>query len=208
MTHALRKVGYSSQSWLYNDSTVKLGMTPGVYRQGRLGDADSLSTRAALPSAGCSLRLQSTGYAWWTLGENDDRPREGAALEYPRAIVANVGGSAGLLRGGPRILQGQPGEDLPSTSVARVFQRKVWTALQTIPEGSVRSYSDVAALIGEPRAVRAVANACGKNPVPLIVPCHRVVRKDGDLGGYGLGLWRKRSLLDEERKRKEGDGGP
>jgi AraC family transcriptional regulator of adaptative response/methylated-DNA-[protein]-cysteine methyltransferase len=84
------------------------------------------------------------------------------------------------------------------------FQLKVWTALQQIPIGSTRSYSEVAAIIGEPTAVRAVANACGSNPVPLIIPCHRVIRKDGSLGGYGLGLPRKRALLAKERSLTRG----
>ena len=79
------------------------------------------------------------------------------------------------------------------------FQLRVWIALRSIPLGETRSYSDVARMIGEPRAVRAVANACASNPVPLIIPCHRVIRKDGDLGGYGLGIGRKKTLLSKER---------
>jgi len=79
------------------------------------------------------------------------------------------------------------------------FQLRVWIALRSIPLGETRSYSDVARMIGEPMAVRAVANACASNPVPLIIPCHRVIRKDGDLGGYGLGVGRKKTLLSKER---------
>jgi AraC family transcriptional regulator of adaptative response/methylated-DNA-[protein]-cysteine methyltransferase len=79
------------------------------------------------------------------------------------------------------------------------FQLKVWMALRDIPLGETRSYSDMARIIGEPKAVRAVANACASNPVPLIIPCHRVIRKDGSLGGYGLGTGRKKTLLSNEK---------
>ncbi|MDG7011538.1 MAG: MGMT family protein, partial [Nitrososphaerota archaeon] len=84
------------------------------------------------------------------------------------------------------------------------FQMRVWTALQRIPLGETRSYQEVAEMVGEPRAVRAVANACGSNPVPLIIPCHRVIRKDGSLGGYGMGVGRKEALLSSELDLAEG----
>jgi AraC family transcriptional regulator of adaptative response/methylated-DNA-[protein]-cysteine methyltransferase len=79
------------------------------------------------------------------------------------------------------------------------FQMKVWDAIRRIPFGSTMTYSQVAEQIGRPKAVRAVANACGKNPVPIIIPCHRVIRKSGDLGGYGLGIDIKKNLLDSEK---------
>lgn len=79
-----------------------------------------------------------------------------------------------------------------------VFQKKVWRALQTIPRGEVRSYAWVAKKIGKPTAVRAVANACGANPFPVIVPCHRVIQSDGTLGGFTGGVKRKRKLLKKE----------
>lgn len=79
------------------------------------------------------------------------------------------------------------------------FQMKVWDAIRKIPYGSVMTYSQIAGMIGRPEAVRAVANACGKNPVPIIIPCHRVIRKNGDLGGYGLGIDVKKKLLDHEK---------
>lgn len=78
------------------------------------------------------------------------------------------------------------------------FQRKVWSELRKIPAGATRSYADVAKAIGKPKATRAVANACGKNPIPVLVPCHRVIAKDGSIGGYTGGLRVKRALLDAE----------
>jgi AraC family transcriptional regulator of adaptative response/methylated-DNA-[protein]-cysteine methyltransferase len=134
------------------------------------------------------------------LGESDDDLVRALHKEYPKAILAESRDAQEHFEAVLGYFAGRQKEvalDMRGTD----FQRKVWAALQTIPEGTVCSYSDVAALIGQPKAVRAVANACGRNPVPLIVPCHRVVRKDGGLGGYGLGLWRKKALLAEEKSR-------
>lgn len=92
----------------------------------------------------------------------------------------------------------QPHLDLPLDVRATAFQRRVWQALQAIPYGNTRSYSQVAQAIGQPTAVRAVASACAANPVALVVPCHRVVREDGGLGGYRWGIERKQALLAQE----------
>ena len=89
--------------------------------------------------------------------------------------------------------------DLPLDVQATAFQRRVWEALRAIPYGSTRSYSEIARSLGHPQAARAVARACATNPVSLVVPCHRVVRTDGGLGGYRWGLERKRALLTQEK---------
>ena len=89
--------------------------------------------------------------------------------------------------------------DLPLDVRATAFQKKVWETLRQIPRGETRSYTDVAREIGDPQAVRAVARACASNPVALAVPCHRVVRSDGDLAGYRWGVERKKKLLEGER---------
>ncbi len=89
--------------------------------------------------------------------------------------------------------------DVPLSTNGTPFQERVWAALQEIPAGRTRSYSEVARAIGRPRAVRAVARANGANPIAILVPCHRVIGADGSLTGYGGGLWRKRRLLDLER---------
>ena len=93
----------------------------------------------------------------------------------------------------------QPRLDLPLDIRATAFQKKVWDALREIPPGETRSYSDVARTIGDPKAVRAVATACAHNPIALAVPCHRVVRSDGELAGYRWGIDRKKKLLERER---------
>ncbi len=199
VTGALRKVGYSSQSWLYGDSTAKLGMTPGVYRRG----GDGMRIVYHIGSSPLGRMLVATtehGICMVDLGESDANLVKALHREYPKAIVAE---SKEARESFDAVLGYFSGHETKTPLDLRgtEFQRKVWTALQTIPEGSVCSYSDLAALIGQPKAVRAVANACGENPVPVIVPCHRAVRKDGGLGGYGLGLWRKRALLAEEKNR-------
>jgi AraC family transcriptional regulator of adaptative response/methylated-DNA-[protein]-cysteine methyltransferase len=94
----------------------------------------------------------------------------------------------------------QPRLDLPLDIRATAFQMRVWNYLQSIPYGQVQSYGEVAEGIGRPTAVRAVARACATNPVALAVPCHRVIRGTGELGGYRWGLERKRTLLDLERR--------
>jgi AraC family transcriptional regulator, regulatory protein of adaptative response / methylated-DNA-[protein]-cysteine methyltransferase len=194
---ALRRSGYSSQSWLYENSRARLGMTPATYKQGGAGEmilyatGDSLIGRmlvAATEHGICSVNV----------GENDEELVVWLKKEYPRAIVTEDPRAKTYLDGVNRHLRGQEAK-LPLDLRGTDFQIKVWTALRRIPLGETRSYSEVAEMVGEPRAVRAVANACASNPVPLILPCHRVIRKDGSLGGYGLGLPRKRTLLAEEK---------
>jgi O-6-methylguanine DNA methyltransferase len=92
-----------------------------------------------------------------------------------------------------------PQLDLPTDVIATAFQRRVWEALRSIPLGETRTYSEVAKSIGQPRAVRAVARACATNPTSIVVPCHRVVRTDGAMGGYRWGLGRKKALLAQEK---------
>ena len=109
-----------------------------------------------------------------------------AKSKWVRAIVAHLDKSNSLL-------------DLPTDVVATAFQRRVWEALRAIPLGATRTYSEVARSIGQPAAIRAVAHACATNPAAIVVPCHRVIRMDGTLGGYRWGLERKKSLLEKER---------
>ena len=194
---AMRGTGYSSQSWLYKDSRAKLGMTPADYRAGGLGRE---VTYAIGDSKLGRLLVAATahGICAVNLGWNDRELVEALRKEFPKARIVKSLKAARFLVGVKDHLQGQEVK-LPLDISGTEFQLKVWTALQQIPLGTTRSYSDVAEMIGEPRAVRAVANACGSNPVPLIIPCHRVIRKDGSLGGYGLGINRKKALLAKER---------
>jgi O-6-methylguanine DNA methyltransferase len=120
--------------------------------------------------------------------------RDDAALEgWAGALQRNLEGS-------------EPDLDLPLDIRATSFQRRVWEALRAIPYGETRTYGEIAAAVGSPRAARAVGQACGANPVSIIVPCHRVVAEGGKLGGYGWGLERKRWLLDHEAEGMDATG--
>jgi len=194
---ALRGTGYSSHSWLYKNSRIMLGMTPADYKAGGTGTSvmyaigDSKLGRLLVAAT-------SHGICSVNLGEADDKLVNALRREYPKARIVKSQKAGRFLAGVNAHLRGQEVK-LPLDIRGTDFQLRVWKALQEIPLGSTRSYSEVAEMIGEPKAVRAVANACGSNPVPLIIPCHRVIRKDGSLGGYGLGIDRKRALLAKER---------
>jgi AraC family transcriptional regulator of adaptative response/methylated-DNA-[protein]-cysteine methyltransferase len=103
-------------------------------------------------------------------------------------------------------LAGNEAERLPLDVSGTPFQWQVWEALQRIPRGATRSYTEIARAIGRPTAARAVARACASNKLALVIPCHRVVREDGDAGGYRWGIARKRELLKAERDRTRGNG--
>jgi AraC family transcriptional regulator of adaptative response/methylated-DNA-[protein]-cysteine methyltransferase len=197
VVNALRRTGYSSQSWLYENSRARLGMTPATYKGGGSG-ASIMYATGNCPIGRLLVAATEHGICTINVGDDDDALLTALRREFPKAILARDEKARRYLEGVNRHLQGQEAR-LPLDLRGTDFQIKVWTALQQIPLGQTRSYSDVAVMVGEPKAVRAVANACASNPVPLIVPCHRVIRKDGSLGGYGLGLPRKKMLLTKER---------
>ena len=197
VVNALRGTGYSAQSWLYEDSRTRLGMTPATYRNGAPGTMISYATGdsslgrllvAATEHGVCSVKA----------GRSDAELVLALRKEFPRARISKGRRARRFLAALNDHLSGQEVR-LPVDVRGTGFQLKVWMALRDIPLGETRSYSEVARIIGEPKAVRAVANACASNPVPLIIPCHRVIRKDGSLGGYGLGIGRKKALLSTER---------
>jgi AraC family transcriptional regulator of adaptative response/methylated-DNA-[protein]-cysteine methyltransferase len=199
---ALYRTGYRSQSWLYRNSTTKLGMTPGVYRRGGLGMRIGYLTGDS-PLGRMLVAATDRGICAISLSDGDRELVAALHREYPKAVISESGEVREFFEGVLKFFDGQLLK-LPLDVRGTDFQRKVWAAIQTIPYGSTNSYSDLARMIGQPRAVRAVANACGDNPIPLIIPCHRVIRKDGSLGGYGLGIHRKRELLAmESRARSE-----
>jgi AraC family transcriptional regulator of adaptative response/methylated-DNA-[protein]-cysteine methyltransferase len=137
------------------------------------------------------------------MGDRDSNLVAALHKEYPRAkIQAGSGVHSNWVRAIVRHLGGSHARlDLPTDVVATAFQRRVWEALRSIPLGATRTYAEVARSIGQPTAIRAVAHACATNPASIVVPCHRVVRKDGTMGGYRWGLERKQSLLESERRK-------
>ena len=140
------------------------------------------------------------------LGEKDASLESALRKEYPRAEIdsdsARSKNLAGWLGKILAHLRGkEPHLNLPTDVQATAFRRRVWEELKRIPYGATRTYSEVARAIGHPKAIRAVASACATNPVSVVVPCHRVVRADGNLAGYRWGLDRKRALLEQESNR-------
>jgi AraC family transcriptional regulator of adaptative response/methylated-DNA-[protein]-cysteine methyltransferase len=197
---AIYEAGYGSPSRVYDAAPTGRGMTPATYRRGGAGaDVGFVMLRcplgwllvAATPAGLCAVKLGDSPRALEAelrseLPRADVRPNRGVHAAWVRTIVASLSGSAGEL-------------SLPLDVRATAFQWRVWRALQAIPAGDTRSYSDVAREIGWPSAVRAVARACAANPVCLVVPCHRVIAKDGGLGGYRWGVERKARLLEGEK---------
>lgn len=197
VVNALRGTGYSAQSWLYEDSRTRLGMTPATYRNGAPGTSITYATGES-PLGRLLVAATEHGVCSVKAGRNDVELVGALRKEFPRAQISKGQRARRFLDALNDHLSGQEVR-LPLDVRGTGFQLKVWRALRDIPLGETRSYSDVARAIGEPKAVRAVANACASNPVPLIIPCHRVIRKDGSLGGYGLGIGRKKTLLSNER---------
>jgi len=145
----------------------------------------------------------SRGISAVCLGESDAPLEAALRKEYPRAEIRREGHAKKAIgRWAGEIVAYLRGEranlPLPADVPATAFQRRVWEELRRIPRGAARSYGEVARAIGRPSASRAVARACATNPVALVIPCHRVVRRDGALGGYRWGVARKRALLERE----------
>ena len=204
VTGAIYEAGFGSSSRLYERVGSNLGMTPMEYRQ----NGRSVDISYASASTGLGLMLigaTDRGLCFLQFGESEATLLSALRAEYSEARITPMASPAPAEFGAwmealQRYLAGaEPDLRLPVHVRATAFQMKVWRYLQTIPQGSVESYAEVARAIGEPKAVRAVARACATNEVALAIPCHRVIRGTGELGGYRWGLERKRVLLDNER---------
>ena len=199
LSAAVYDAGYGSISRVYEHSPTGRGMTPAVYRRGGAGE---LVTYAVLDSPLGRLLIAGTarGICAVMLGEEDAALVAALQRDYPQATVTRDDEAfAQWARAVTAHLAGQrPHLDLPLDVQGTAFQWKVWRHLQTIPYGQTQSYSEVAAAIGAPSAVRAVARACATNKACLVIPCHRVVGKDGAITGYRWGVERKRALLARE----------
>ncbi len=197
---ALYEAGYGSASRLYERSDAQLGMTPATYKKGGKG-ASIAYTIAASPLGRLLVGVTDRGVCAVSLGDNDAVLAEGLRAEYPAASIARA--DARLMPIVAAILAhlsgAEPALDLPLDLRATGFQWRVWQELRRIPRGETASYRAIATAIGQPKAVRAVANACANNRVAVVIPCHRAVRQDGALGGYRWGVERKEKLLAAER---------
>jgi AraC family transcriptional regulator of adaptative response/methylated-DNA-[protein]-cysteine methyltransferase len=207
VTEAVYDAGYGSASRVYERAGTRLGMTPNQYRQGGRGLA---ITHVTIPSPAGLLMMAATdrGVCFVRFGENEAALLAELRAEYPQSEIEAMKKPhspdfAKWVDALTRHLAGkQPHVDLPLDIRATVFQMRVWHYLQSIPYGDVQSYGEVASGIGLPAATRAVANACAANPVAVVIPCHRVIRGTGELGGYRWGMARKRVLIDRERAAK------
>jgi AraC family transcriptional regulator of adaptative response/methylated-DNA-[protein]-cysteine methyltransferase len=200
VTPALYDAGYGSSSRLYERAGSVLGMTPATYRKGAPG-VEIDFTIADSPLGRLLLAATARGVCRVMIGDDDRVLENDLRDEYPNAVVRK---NDRLLSTQVRTLldhlRGRsPHADLPLDVRATAFQWRVWRQLQAIPYGETRTYQQVAASIGKPTATRAVARACATNPVALVIPCHRVVRSDGSMGGYRWGISRKERLLKKEK---------
>jgi AraC family transcriptional regulator of adaptative response/methylated-DNA-[protein]-cysteine methyltransferase len=201
VTRAMYDAGYGSSSRLYEKTASQLGMTPDKYRRGaiaatvRYACADSPLGRmliAATDKGVCSIQF----------ARSDGELIEGLKREFPFAVRKPDEGALQVWIAA--LLSKMTGKELNATLPldirATAFQRRVWTYLQSIPFGATQSYKQVARGIGQPSASRAVARACATNPVAVAIPCHRVVREDGNISGYRWGVERKKTLLELEQR--------
>jgi AraC family transcriptional regulator of adaptative response/methylated-DNA-[protein]-cysteine methyltransferase len=205
VTRAMHEAGYNSTSRLYARTASELGMEPAKYRRGAIA-APIRYTCADSPLGRLLIAATDKGICSIKFADSDEELEQGLKQEFPFAlrrrddrdlaalahrVMQRIGGASG---GRKKDLTSA----LPLDIQATAFQRRVWSYLQSIAFGETRSYSQVAKAIRRPSAVRAVARACATNPVAVAIPCHRVVRSDGEMGGYRWGIERKKALLAME----------
>jgi AraC family transcriptional regulator of adaptative response/methylated-DNA-[protein]-cysteine methyltransferase len=195
VTDAVYDAGYSGPSSFYSDAKERLGMTPSAWRDGGCGETIRW-THFDSPLGQMLIAATSKGICRLTFDDTEDSLRR----LFPKAmIVEDDSGLKELVEGALEAIEkplAMP--DLPIDVAGTAFQEAVWRELRKIPAGETRSYAEIAAAIGHPKAVRAVGSANGDNHICVLIPCHRVIRSDGTLGGYGGGIERKKKLLTSE----------
>ncbi|MDX2011572.1 MAG: bifunctional DNA-binding transcriptional regulator/O6-methylguanine-DNA methyltransferase Ada [Myxococcaceae bacterium] len=195
VTEAVYEAGFSSSSRVYERATSTLGATPKRFRDGE--------ARVRFTIADCSLGRVLVGVtelglcAVW-FGESDAALAAALRQRFV-SVVRDDAGLARVVREAIATIDTGARSTLPLDIRGTAFQHRVWQAIARIPRGATRSYADLARRIGAPHSARAVAQACGANPLAVVVPCHRVIATNGGLGGYRWGVARKRTLLDAER---------
>jgi AraC family transcriptional regulator, regulatory protein of adaptative response / methylated-DNA-[protein]-cysteine methyltransferase len=203
VTTAIYESGFGSSSRLYERAQTSLGMTPATYGKGGQGIRIGYAI-AACPLGRLLIAATPRGLCAVILGNSDRELKAALEREYPKADLYEDHQTLNkTINEVLKYLEGhQPRLDFPLDIRATAFQCRVWEELRRIPYGTTRSYSDIAKMLGRPKAVRAVARACATNPVALVIPCHRVVARTGDLTGYRWGKERKAALLAQEQKRR------
>jgi len=198
VTEAIYDAGYAAPSRFYADAKERLGMTPSAWRNG--GRGETIRWTVVECSLGPML-VAATAKGICRLTFEEDASALGRI--FPNATLLADDGSMSALVAGALAAVERPGSapELPLDVAGTAFQEAVWRELRKIPAGETRSYAQIAAAVGKPGAVRATGSANGANHVAVLIPCHRVVRSDGSLGGYAYGLERKQKLLDAEAGR-------
>jgi AraC family transcriptional regulator of adaptative response/methylated-DNA-[protein]-cysteine methyltransferase len=202
VTRALYEAGFGSASRIYEDGAAKLGMLPGAYRKGGAGlEVHYTFVKTLLGLA--MVAATERGLCAIALGEDEAALEQELRREFPKAELRHVADGrddflAPRVREVAELLSGKQGK-VDVELIGTAFQQRVWQALMKIPRGSTRSYAELAGELGIPRGARAIARACAQNRLAVVVPCHRIVRGDGSLGGYRWGLPRKEALLNSER---------
>lgn len=209
VTTAIYDAGFGSSSRVYERIDTRLGMTPREYRAGGKNveiSYVSVESPLGLMMVGATDR----GLCFVQFGESHEELWKRLREEYPAAALhpmkepRSAEFESWMKSLSEYLSREKRHLDVPVDIRGTAFQLKVWRYLQSIPYGEVQSYSEVAAAVGHPRAARAVARACASNRIALAIPCHRVIRGNGELGGYRWGLDRKRTLLDAERRASSG----
>jgi AraC family transcriptional regulator of adaptative response/methylated-DNA-[protein]-cysteine methyltransferase len=199
VTGAIYEAGFASSSRFYEDATTTLGMKPSAYQKGGQG------MRIRFAIAQCYLgwvlvAATDRGICAIDLGNTSEFLVDRLRARFPKGEF--VEGDPEFAQWTARILaflDAPHGSlDIPLDIMGTAFQRRVWMALREVAPGSTVSYGEIAARIGNPKAARAVAQACASNQLAVAVPCHRIVRSDGQIGGYRWGRERKRRLLERE----------
>ena len=199
-TQALYGAGYGSPSRLYEDAQIRLGMTPASYAKGGKG-AEILYAIVDSPIDRLLIAATATGLCFLAFGSEDAALVTELREEFPAATLTQTDQAlTTLIAKTLAVLEGRwiEAQNIPLDVAGTAFQRRVWTALMEIPIGHVWTYSQLAQHLGMERGQRAVARGCATNRVSLLIPCHRVLRNDGALGGYRWGLERKEALLNAE----------
>ncbi|MEO8723174.1 MAG: bifunctional DNA-binding transcriptional regulator/O6-methylguanine-DNA methyltransferase Ada [Sphingobium sp.] len=196
ITDAIYDAGYAAPSRAYADAQARLGMTPSAWKNG--GRGVTLYYAIVATSLG-SMLVAGTEKGLCRISFDEDETDLRA--RFPQADIAPANAAFNKLVAQVVALVDHPGtiSDLPLDMQGTAFQQAVWDALRAIPVGETRTYKQVAAAIGKPAATRATGTACGDNGLAVLIPCHRVLRSDGGLGGYAYGLERKKELLARER---------
>jgi AraC family transcriptional regulator of adaptative response/methylated-DNA-[protein]-cysteine methyltransferase len=201
VSRATYEAGFGSSSRVYESASKKLGMTPAAFRKGGAG-VHIRFTIANAPLGRVLIATTERGVCAVELGATDSEVEKALRTDFPSATIERDDDAHETWTRAVLSRIRQPGKQtsnqIPLDVNGTAFQELVWSELQRIPIGEQRSYSQVAESIGRPTATRAVARACATNRIAVVIPCHRVVRGDGELSGYKWGIERKRTLLDEE----------